>query len=577
MIKRLFISLFTVSLLAGLPAVGETVRIKYVTVNHLPVSGQTFHGYRSFRFDITNGSKARSADVTITLMSYNNSSVSKTARVEPGDISHVVLYQPDMGNKPIRNVRVHVRGVDTKDMYIGGNIQHGSFTRRRDQTCLLFSKNYKTEGFTDAAAKAIDPRRFGGGTTGHYISGGNQKPVVAIRAEDPVDTWIPDWLAYSPYDAVAISMDEYDSVRMHPVGNALRAYTLGGGTLHIFGAAKDATEITGLGRRFFHAEKTPTDLSSRKMKILYTNLRQYAQFWCYKDDTSSLHRHFPILDNLELPFRPFLITMFVFAILMGPVAVFILARINRRIWLLWIIPLFSGCTAACVYLFSIASEGSDSTTLARGVVFLDQPTRTGVSINRVAYYSPRGVGALRYPTNTEVAFQNQDWGYRGRGNVDWANEQLLTDGWIQSRIPAYFQTRSAGPTRERIKVTRDKGKVIVLNGLSVDLTGFYVNLDGEKWQNQALIAAGQQAELTAAGVSGGSSALHSSGIESIRNIFSMSSGTVSDMDSRKKYIERTRLPVNFYCGITAKPYLVHNGLDPERPVKGFTLLYGKLD
>ncbi|MDT8389808.1 MAG: hypothetical protein RRC34_04790 [Lentisphaeria bacterium] len=577
MIKRLLIPIATVSALVCLSAFGESARIEHVTVTHLPVQGATFHGYRSFQFDVSNQSKEKTADVTIALMSYNNSSISKTVRLEPSSHSQVILYQPDMGNKPVHNAMINVKGVDTTQMYIGGNMQHGSSHRSSDQICMLFSKNYKTEGFTDAAAKAIDPSRFGGGgSSGHYS---HQKPVTAIRAETPVDTWIPDWLAYSPYDAVAISLTEYDGIRQNPMGKALNDYTLAGGTLHIFGASEDTASVIGFGRRVLHTAAAPVDLTPNAMKALYGDLKTYARFWCEKENTVNLHRYFPILADLKLPFRPFLISMFIFAILMGPVAVFILAKANRRIWLLWIIPLFSGCTAAFVYIFSIASEGSESTTLARGMAFLDQPSKTSVAVNRVAYYSPRRIKALRYPTHTEVSFQNQDWSYSGRGNLTWANEQLLTDGWMQSRIPAYFQTRSVAPLRERVKLIRENDKLYVLNGLSVDLTLFRVNVDGETWQAPFPVLAGQRTELNHVGaIRRPSPGDTQPGVASMRHIFSFQRDIVPKMDTMKQTMETaTMLPTNVYCAVTATPYLVHNGLDPEKAIDGYTLLYGLLD
>lgn len=572
MIKRFLIPIITVLSLGCLSTFGETANIKHVTVTHMPVQGATFHGYRSFQFDVTNRSKEKTAEVTIALMSYNNSSISKTVRLEPVSHSQVILYQPDMGSKPIHNTMINVKGVDTTNMYIGGNMQHGSSHRSYDQICMLFSKNYKTEGFIDTSAKAIDPSKFGGGGSSSHYS--HQKPVTAIRAETPVETWIPDWLAYSPYDAVAISLAEYEGVREHPMGKALNDYVSAGGTLHIFGAAKNATSVMGFGRQVLHTAAAPVDLSPKAMKTLYDDLKIYARFWCEKENTVNLHRYFPVLDNLKLPFRSFLISMFAFAILMGPVAVFILAKANRRIWLLWIIPLFSSCTAAFVYIFSIASEGSESTTLARGMVFLDQPAKTSVAVNRVAYYSPRRIKALRYPTNTEVSFQNQDWAYSGRGNLIWANEQVLTDGWMQSRIPAYFQTRSVAPLRERVKMIRDNDKLYVLNGLSVDLTLFRVNVDGETWQTTFPVLAGQQAELNK---TGGGTHASPPGIPSMRKLFSFRQKTVTEMDAMKKTMGKNSLPINFYCAVTATPYLVHNGLDPEKAIEGYTLLYGQLD
>lgn len=552
----------------------STTSVKWVSVAHLDSQGQTVHGYLPHRFDIYNSHLSLPFEVRVALVNYNGRSLEKTVTVPPGRQMRTTIYEPAAGFGNLNSFTVSVAGLGSSQPVHFSGRQHGGRTHysyspsgSAGVTTLLFSRRFKTETYTDALAKALSAA--GAPPATHYpMRGSGGGPAWVTRADDEIETWPGDWLAYSAYDAVAIHDEEYQRCRETPVWDGLQNYLAGGGGVAIFGAAADSSESVGFGRLLHYRAALPEELPGEALTALHTDLGVYAGFWSTRMNVGHLHSQLPILDTLDIPFRSFMGTMALFAILMGPVSIGILTRKNRRIWLLWVIPAISLATSAFVYFGNLAREGTGKTAAARGMVFLDQRRNVATSISWAGFYSPRTVKALTYPTTAEVTPLGENYGRRSRGSgsgsVVFGDRQSFVDGWMQTRIPEYFAVRDTAPNRERIQIEKDGPDYYVLNGLSAGLKEFRVNLkDSGVWQCRQELPPGAKMKLAKAS---------GNGATALRDIFAYGNDF-----SRRLSAAAIRLDEGCYAAESLAPYLVTNGVENGEALKGSCVVAGRLE
>jgi hypothetical protein len=173
--------------------------------------------------------------------------------------------------------------------------------------------------------------------------------------------------------------------------------------------------------------------------------------------------------------------MLAFAILIGPVNLYVLSRKKRRIWLLWTVPCFSLITCLAVFGFMVVSEGWTGHARTEGLTFLDETSRRATSIGWQGFYSPMTPGGgLHYSYETEVMSQ---LGYdyrRHRGEttssrtIDWTDDQHLESGWVTARVPAYFRLRSGEKRRERIVARMNGGRASMVNSLGAAIQTIWI-------------------------------------------------------------------------------------------------------
>ena len=75
------------------------------------------------------------------------------------------------------------------------------------------------------------------------------------------------------------------------------------------------------------------------------NLKQLA-LACH--NYHDANRAFPVVEDIGVPVRGLLALMFLFALAIGPVNMFVLARKKRKLWLFWTVPVISFVTCLAV-------------------------------------------------------------------------------------------------------------------------------------------------------------------------------------------------------------------------------------
>ncbi|HEU6447767.1 MAG TPA: hypothetical protein VFV23_04945 [Verrucomicrobiae bacterium] len=346
---------------------------------------------------------------------------------------------------------------------------------------------------------------------------GNSDAIENLRAEMPVTEWSGDWLAYSPFDVVALASS--DASAMPPsVSGALGDYLQAGGTVFLFGqndlpatwrASKknslgDGAEFNiGFGHCFVFPAANVSALAPKTVQDLRDAVRESARYWQgLPDNSQSANGAFPVVANLKIPARGLVIIMLAFVVVIGPANIIFLNRRNRRTWMLWTIPAISLITTLLVFAYSLLREGITPDTRIAGLTVLDQATHRAATIGAMAFYCPlTPSGGLHFDFETE-ATPLVHVGYDRSGasrEVDWTQTQNFRRGWVSARVPVYFHVRKTETRRERLQIISEQGKLEMVNGFGAAIRSVWLaDANGKVFQANN-VAAGEKAALIASG------------------------------------------------------------------------------
>lgn len=345
-----------------------------------------------------------------------------------------------------------------------------------------------------------------------------QGPTV-LRSELEASGWSESWLAFTCFDLVVLSRTDLAAMNAAQQ-NALRSYVEAGGGLAVVdaqelpkalaggGAVKDLRQSDGnyvqrysigFGECLLTSAAAITQHTSAPLNALREMARQGGQPWQSLPTDANANSEFPVIEDARIPVRGIVFIMLAFILVVGPVNIFLCARANNRIAMLWTIPLISFVTCAVVFGYSLMSEGITPTTRTEALTFLDQAAHRATTLARQAFYTPLTPGdGLRYSHDTEVTPLVEVNRYNGGNSreLELSQSQHLTRGWVTARVPAHFALRKSETRRERITVQRlPDGRVTVVNGLGADIQTFWLRDDqGRLFKGEGL-KAGQNVPL----------------------------------------------------------------------------------
>ena len=307
------------------------------------------------------------------------------------------------------------------------------------------------------------------------------------RADAPIQAWSPNWLAYSRYHGIAVTSDDLRAAP-GPVRRALTQFVEIGGVLIVLGSSPE------LAQAWRHEKAGGFTVAYGGFgKCIIDESGDYERWdhsqWEYVVATLIESVHTTNLDapslvagslaggDVRLPVRGLLILMFLFAIVIGPVNLYVLARMRRRIWMLWTVPTFSLITCLAVFGYMIVAEGWGGHLGIETVTILNEGTGRATTIGHVGIYTPLTPSdGLHFSYDTEVtsAFEADRFSIRrSRGTsrtIDWSRDQHLAQGWVQPRVPTNFQVRKIEARREQLTFHRGKdGVLTVANGLGAPI------------------------------------------------------------------------------------------------------------
>ncbi len=167
-----------------------------------------------------------------------------------------------------------------------------------------------------------------------------------------------------------------------------------------------------------------------------------------------------------VPVVMFLVLITIFAVVIGPLNYFVLARRKQLHLLLLTIPGVALMTSLLLFSYTIVAHGFNVKARCRSLTFIDQASQSAVTFGRLSLYAGQAPSAgMQFSRDTAVFPiwpENEQF---ESGQVDWTNSQNLTSGWLRSRTRTQFLTVGHRTERGRLEVTSSSSdKLTVANG-----------------------------------------------------------------------------------------------------------------
>ena len=501
---------------------GEKVGDIEVTVQPLPskdtVTGTSYgvyHGYVELRVQLKNPS----ASDRMVHLSYppwthervvrDGVVVTRQVPVAAGQVAVVSLFKPS-GGSVLDMLEVEVDGVRDPGMIPLADLSDYRFDEVYPPS-LLLSRSVPQEfhdrvhgvapagkGISGMVAKSLGsgvrslpvPRR-GMPFPSPSSSSPSTAPFALLRSELPMSQWSTNWLGYSCYDAIVVTAKDAEEMPP-PVQLAVRRYLECGGTLLVHGREVPAAfsqggdsdgnggYFVGLGHVLASAGRNETDWNATHRKLTRTPLYAYHPV---NKPTFSLDEF--LVAETTVPVRGLFVLVLLFAVGIGPANLWLLSRYKRRIWLWWNVPAISLLTCLVVFAYSLVSEGITGRGKTASMTLLDERFHRATTIGYISYYCPLTPSTgPRFGVDTDVTLLENNLDpyrrFRPRGAygslrvVDWSADQHLASGWVNARVPAYFQLRKNEDRRERLAVEKQKdGSLRIVNALGADIRRLY--------------------------------------------------------------------------------------------------------
>lgn len=423
----------------------------------------------------------------VELMTEQSPVVRRRVRLEPGQDMRVslLLPVPYLGYSEEVVVRVDGRRQDRPIS------SHGNYRSiERGRTVLMSQGTMKLWG-----------------------RGSHKTPQTA---EMPCRQWSTNYLAYTCFNVVAVTMQEQSEM---PAGvlRALRRYAESGGQLVVYRrqgeggdekavlhkilsqdaeAGADGRRLVGLGQIIVRESRIDPVSTIGETALL-------------RDNENYLLRGSPV------PARGLMTVVVVFALLLGPVNLIFLSKRRRRVWIWWTVPAISLVAVIVIFSYAMLSEGVTGRTRCMALTVLDENAGRASSVALLSYYCPLAPGALQFSYDSEVmplGFPDHDHSYSyghsstrsaAIGTIDLSKCQEFS-GWLPARTARGFRIRKNEDRRERLPIHRTAdGKPAVVNGLGVDIISLtFTDTDGRSYAGHDIVAGKEQTltPLAAAGV-----------------------------------------------------------------------------
>lgn len=478
--KSLAAIVFLVALATGIDATADRDGDISVTCR-ADTEGQSIHGYLDYRFTITNHSIAKSHEVSIEVPKNRSRygairKLSRTAIVSPASVVSIPVFRPALDMYG-RQVHVRVDGRNWEGSISLPYVEH-PYSHYGNMRCLLLARSLNRDALLDRLRQLnlIPPPD-------------KDNTLTVTRAETDVDAWSENWLSYSRYEGVILT--EHEVTRMpERVLSALGGYMKCGGMVLVTGVSEDGFDApeswtrlspelreglaaypAGFGSCLAVSTPAP-ELLDRSQLAFINGLwdRTCRPFGKIKDPLEA-NKMFPIVSDMGTKTGGLLLGMLAFVIVVGPVNLIVLAKMNKKIWLLWTVPGISVLTCASIFMYSMYSEGLDSDIRTTGLTILDEVSHEAATIGLTAIYCRlTPADGLRFSDRTELTPMIPHWEDTSGRSLDWTAGQHLESGWVTSRIPAHFMVRKHERRRERLQTDfAEPDRPSVVNGLGAPI------------------------------------------------------------------------------------------------------------
>lgn len=492
-----------------------------------PFGNTSAHGYAAYRFTVQNRSSAAQR-ITLTLPANHDSTsklyLTRTVDVGPAGAVEVSLLQPNLsfypGNSGTAALAVAIDGVPQAEPII-------VVTPDRSNTLSSgLGMNDIPVRILSHPAEAIALNQLLQGQKMGAVGGGMMRGVQAhhVPVHAKLPGWSKHWLAYTCLDGIVLEGAALERAPAE-VQNALWQYVEAGGSLLILGPCpvpgswrQKNTTVAGLVR--YHggfgvclvsAERAllHTSEPARKLKLAQEIIQDWntsVQPWLQAPSADRINQLAPVVEQRGLPIRSIFLLMMGFAIVAGPINLYVLGQLKRRLWILWTVPAFSllGCLA--IFAYMMLYEGWQGYVRMEGLTLLDETSQRATTVGWFGVYAPLTPGeGLHFDTATELTpapaqsgrYSHQDYQRREwQRTLDWTIDQHLASGWVSARVPTYFLLRRGERRLERVLVRTGPDQTLtIVNGLKGHIqTLWLADADGKVY-SAAAVPAGAEAKL----------------------------------------------------------------------------------
>lgn len=296
------------------------------------------------------------------------------------------------------------------------------------------------------------------------------------RASD----WTPFWLDYSGYEQVWLTHSAWVDLAK-PVKEALKQWVRNGGHLVLHSNADNTLDE-------FHGSlvDTGTDVRTKAVAFgLVSACNAYAALeppeknyfvqdlagailpWLIGPESARYALDLEI--DEDVPIRGFIVLIMIFAVVLGPISLFVLYRRNKRMWLYITVPSLSLFATLCIFAFSFFYYGTQSRVKRYALVYLDQAAHRANVIGYDAIFPMVGISSgLHFPLNAEVQ-PNISSGTNQWRHINFDNGQSFRQGWLPARTLSQFRYRFEETRRERVLFSKDGQTLKATNFLGAEL------------------------------------------------------------------------------------------------------------
>lgn len=321
-----------------------------------------------------------------------------------------------------------------------------------------------------------------------------------------------DWRAFSGYDSILMTDNDWMAIPPGP-RNAITAWMRLGGQLVIFSENSQNPTALGLPKDTSFGEYTIKSITGDRLDpkptvdIVYrkSNKTRLAAV------TNDFDSTWPLQDKLgDKSFNSviFILILIVFGIIVGPINLFVFAKSGRRHRLFITTPIISIVTSLLLIVLIIFQDGfggkgerlvlmevrPDENQNA-AFIHQEQFSRTGVmtspsfTIDDSALFVPVPIQSTRWSRFTDS--------YDTSGNYDiqpTGGKLFTTGSWFQSRSEQGQLVTAVVPTRGRIELTKEAGRLV--SNFDFPIKTLLFRDDDGNWHRAENLTKGKPAKLT---------------------------------------------------------------------------------
>lgn len=361
---------------------------------------------------------------------------------------------------------------------------------------LSGSANMRQIAATQAIESIIEPALKGEGIA---------SPTVALVN---VNQLPPDWRVWSPYALVYLGRGEYAQLDVARRA-ALRAWVAAGGVLYLVPETESERtfETCGAGQIISLSKPLATVPSATALVNLDLSLASHAgypdQDMLRLQPGSTLHG---AAERAPSSMKWLIGFVAAFAIIAGPINLYVLAPASKRHRLFVTTPLISLAGVAVLGAAILIQDGMGGEGWRQALVVLIPHQHEAVVVqeqaSRTGFVATQAFAIADDVQMTRLPFPNERGQYHSATGQDLLRRDgTASGGWFRSRSSQAQLLQRVVPTRARVERVgvEQNGAPIVLSSFAITLRGFVcVAEDGDLWHADEL-APGARVTLSAGG------------------------------------------------------------------------------